>query len=136
MSSIYCFSCEKTDKNKIERNTYKQILVYITMFFCEKCHHLLNIKKDSSEGVFFCEGCGFSKPIDNTTLIYQSIRENVSNEEHNFDPELCTLDIYQRKILKECSNKKCPTKGKTEVVIAKDGNFNVSYVCTTCKSTC
>jgi DNA-directed RNA polymerase subunit M/transcription elongation factor TFIIS len=121
--------------NKIEINTYKGVKLYFIMFFCEKCHHLLNIKKNAENstdtGYFFCESCGNTEPIKNTTLIYQSIKEDI-NEGKTIEPELCVLDIHQRKILPKCSNKKCTTKDKTEVIIAKDGNFNVSYVCMTC----
>jgi DNA-directed RNA polymerase subunit M/transcription elongation factor TFIIS len=105
------------------------------MFFCDNCHHLLNIKKtlpDTNEiGYFFCDSCGYSKKIENSTLVYQSVSLDTTQK---INPELAILDIYQRKILKQCSNKKCPSKKGTEVIIYKDNNFNVKYICTTCKT--
>lgn len=105
------------------------------MFFCKNCHHLLNIKKilpnKSETGYFFCDACGYNEKIDNTTLIFQS--KKISDTK-SLEPEYSVLDIYQRKYIKKCTNKKCTSKNDTEVVIYKDNNFNVQYICTTCKT--
>ena len=105
------------------------------MFYCENCQKLMNIKKSVAEhqnevGFFFCESCGTAKKLDNSTLVYQSIK---NTNKKQIEPEFSSLDIYQRKMLKKCSNASCTSKKGTEVVICKDGNFNVNYICITCK---
>lgn len=103
------------------------------MFFCSNCHNLLNIKKSvdgsTEQGHFYCNSCGYNEKIDNSSLIYQSKPENSTEK---IIPELATLDIYQQKIIDKCTNKKCKTKKNPRVVIYKDNNFNVKYICMSC----
>ena len=104
------------------------------MLYCDLCNYLFNLKKnvhDSNEiGFKFCENCGNVKKLDDNTLIYQSVSKTVKK----YDLDILKYDIYQRKIINGCTNKKCPTNKdkKTEVVIFRNDNFDCYYICVTC----
>jgi len=106
------------------------------MLYCEKCNYLFNFKKTipgtNEIGHLFCENCGNTRPLENNTLIYQAKHHTSYQQSKNLS--FLKEDIYQRKVLSGCPNKECPTnkKGKTEVVIYRDNDFNTFYICTTC----
>lgn len=104
------------------------------MLYCENCSYLYNIKKNiaGEEGIgfLFCENCGFTKKLHDNSLIFQT-KNTVNNRD--LDIQSIKHDIYQRKIIEKCKNSSCPSKkSPVEVVIYRDNNFNVFYICTKC----
>lgn len=100
------------------------------MFFCPVCKYKLNIVRTvegkAGSGFFECKACDFRENIKNGTTFI----EFTKTKRTFFDPSTIDLDLFPRKIIDKCKNKKCNNK---EVIVWKDDDFNVLYVCVKCK---
>lgn len=107
------------------------------MYFCNRCKHIFSIQKNvpgkEGSGYFYCTNCFSVEKIPANTVIHQSVFRKDDVTPPVYDPVLVTHQNYQRKWVSSCGNKQCHKKNaSTEVIIVRDDEFNVSYVCTAC----
>ena len=111
------------------------------MLFCEKCKNVYTIVKtvgdEKEDGHLLCDTCGHHKRIENTTLLYQTRRTSITKEQlSEEDVALKKHDLYQHKMIQECSNKQCASHKNREkgvdVVMIRNEKFDILYVCMTC----
>lgn len=102
------------------------------MYFCPICKYKLNIVRSiegkTGNGFFECKTCNYTDSIKNGTVFMDANKI----KRIQIDPTTVSLDVFPRKILESCSNKKCSKKTNVEAIVWKDDDFNVMYVCTAC----
>ena len=103
------------------------------MYFCPGCKYTLVLEKGDKDetGKWKCACCGYSTPLVNGTVVLDTTNKKRDGTMRDFDPVSAVTDLYPRKKLRRCEG--CSTK-QPEVVVWKDEDFNVLYVCTSCKT--
>lgn len=100
--------------------------------FCPVCKYQLQIVRvvegKAGVGFFECKSCEHVERIPNGTVVI----ETAKTKKTEVDPRAVHLDNYPRKIIKRCKNASCPRGENVEVVVWKDEDFHVLYVCTAC----
>ncbi len=92
----------------------------------------------SDKAYFICKNCGFLKPIEENTLIFSRVSNDISQSYTTADTsEMANSDILPRTRKYICSNKKCISHtdpSKREAVFFRVNNsYNIKYVCLACK---
>lgn len=113
------------------------------MRFCPVCKFQLDLErtlpsdKTATVGFIFCKRCNYSNPIPDEAVVLD-VSRHVGGEltVSTLDSVAAIYDNFPRKQIPACGNKSCPTAkdSQTEVVVWKDENFNVRYICTTCNN--
>ncbi|ARF09494.1 DNA-dependent RNA polymerase subunit Rpb9 [Indivirus ILV1] len=87
---------------------------------------------------FICKNCGFLKPIEENTLIFSRVSNDISQSYTSSDvSDMANSDILPRTRKYICSNKKCvsnsdPSK-KEAIFFRVNNSYNIRYVCLACK---
>lgn len=106
------------------------------MRFCPLCKYKLNVARtlEGKEGTGFlqCGYCQYDAPLENGSVLYDSFR--TQSAQTVFEPQSALYDNFARKKIAKCDNRSCKTRDQPEVVVWKDDNFNVFYVCTQCQT--
>lgn len=110
------------------------------MRFCPTCKFQLDLEKtiegENGIGFFFCKSCHHTSHMEDGDVILEFPRKAGDLMVTTLDPVASVHDNYPRKKLESCGNTKCPTRkrdGKpVEVVVWKDDNFNIRYICVEC----
>lgn len=121
------------------------------MHFCPNCNNIFNITKDinqveeqpiiqdveKSNIYFYCDNCGFSKPVNPKTLLFSRTSKNISQSYISNDVvNMVHSDILFRTRRYICTNKDCESHEnplKREAIFFRLNNsYKVKYICTTC----
>lgn len=107
------------------------------MFYCDNCKNLYGLAKttpgSSDIGFMRCGNCGHTKKLENTTLMFQT--RSIAKNNTDIPTEDLKHDLFQHRIIKSCTNKRCPSaSGPTEVVVYRDDDFNTYYICVSCST--
>lgn len=108
------------------------------MRFCPICKFHLDLEKtvegEEGMGFLFCKSCNFKTLIEDDLLLLEFQRKAGELAVTTLDPIASLYDNFPRKQLESCTNKGCSSKNKRsiEVVVWKDENFNVRYICSEC----
>lgn len=106
------------------------------MLFCPICKYKLSLAKtvpdQKDTGFLCCQYCQYSTKLEQGTVILECPKVQADIGLVDFDPKAVVYDSFPRKRVDRCTNKSCPNSDEPEVIVWKDDNFNIRYVCSSC----
>jgi DNA-directed RNA polymerase subunit M/transcription elongation factor TFIIS len=137
--------------NLVKSNSYKKLKQKHKEFVFNKLQDLMPVEKkkivkeylnkpQGDKAFFICKNCGYLKQIEENTLIFSKVSNDVAESYTTSDfTEMSYSDILPRTRKYICPNPKCISAqdySKREAVFFRLNNtFKVKYICLACQTT-